>query len=202
VVFAYIDARSAMTPVHARPAVAKDGKLSLGKDAVVFVGGAPDARVAGVLGVSSDGAAYFIMPMAKETTSFGMAIIKLDDPPTIDEPVTWSMYPNGIDPAPIAATREGSPIRVVRVLPQTNDPSGPRLVELGDIDSAGGFRSLGAIAEPLHALYVDVAVDKYGGVWTQHGDTTQNTIERRKCPRADREAEQSPRAGREAEAGR
>lgn len=181
VVFAYIDARSAMTPVHARPATEKDGKLQVGKDAVVFVGGAPDSRVAGVLAVSND-AAFFVMPMAKDIASFGMAIIKLDDPPIIDEPVTWSMYPNGIDPAPIAATREGSPIRLVRVYPSTNAPSGPRVVELGEIDSAGGFRSLGEIAEPLSALYVDVAVDRFGGVWTQHGDSASSTLERRRCP--------------------
>ena len=58
-----------MTPVHARPATEKNGKLLLAKDAVVFVGGAPDARVAGVLAVSSD-AAFFLMPMAKDLRRF------------------------------------------------------------------------------------------------------------------------------------
>ena len=181
VVFAYIDARSAMTPVHARPAVEKNGQLELGSDAVIFVGGSPDPRVAGVLAVSKE-AAFFVLPMAKDIASFGMAIIKLDDPPVTDESVTWAMYPNGIDPAPIAATHDVSPIHLLRVLPQTNDPGGPRLVELGQIDRSGGYLSLGAIAEPLHALYVSVAVDRFGGIWTHHGDSGNSLLERRKCP--------------------
>ncbi len=181
VIFAYVDARTAMTPVHARHASEKNGHLELGRDAVVFVGGAPDTHVAGVLGVSRE-AAFFVMPLAKDIATFGMAIIKLDDPPAVDEPVTWAMYPNGIDPAPIAATRDVSPIHLLRVVPSTNDPNGPRVVELGQIAASGDFRSLGAIAQPLQALYVSVAVDRFGAIWTQHGDSSGSFVERRKCP--------------------
>ena len=157
-VVGYIDARSAMAPVHARIVSDKDGKAEVGKDAVVFVGGAPDPHVSGVLATSPD-AAYFVLPIARDTTTFGMAIIQIDDPPREDAPVTWSMYPYGLDPAPITASRDVVPIHVARVVPRAGGPRAPRGIELGQILPGGAFRSLGMVVEQSEARYVGLDID-------------------------------------------
>ena len=59
------------------------------------------------LAVAPDGPSWSLLPIAKDVGSFGLAIVRLDEPPRVDEPVVWSMYPNGLDPAPIAAASGG-----------------------------------------------------------------------------------------------
>src|SRR5580692_6990410 len=97
-----IDARSALTAMHARP-IAFDGHLHLGEDAVLFVGGPGDRRTAAELAVAPSGAATGLLPIARDVSQFGMALVTVEDPPRVDEPVTWSLYANGLDPAPVAA---------------------------------------------------------------------------------------------------
>src|SRR5580704_1958233 len=97
-----IDARAALTAMHARPVVYERG-AQLGEDAVVFVGGPGDRQTAGILAVPTAGVGWAMLPIARYIADFGLAIVRLDDPPHVDEPTVWSMYPNGLDPAPLAS---------------------------------------------------------------------------------------------------
>jgi hypothetical protein len=170
-----------MAPVHARPIRTTDGKLELGKDAVVFLGGAPDPYVAGALATSPD-AAYYLLPIARDASTFGMAIITLDDPPRDDEPVSWSMYPFGLDPAPIAATRGTSPIRVARVYPRAAGLRAPRAIELGRVDPGGAFASFGVVAEDPAVARVSIATDSAGGVLLAYEARSAAAVLRLRCP--------------------
>ncbi len=157
-IIAYIDARSVMVPVHARVVEEKDGKAALGKDTVVFIGGAPDPNVAGVL-ATSERAAYYVLPIARDLMSFGAAIVQIDDPPHEDAKVTWSMYPYGLDPAPIAATRGTTPIHLARVVPRAAGLNAPRGIELGKIQDDGAFHSLGLVSDGIAAAWVGIEPD-------------------------------------------
>jgi hypothetical protein len=187
VVAMLIDARVALTPTHARILSLKSGKLDVGPDAVLFVGGSAERHNAGTLTTSKEGAAFALIAVSNDAMSFGMAAIKIDDPPKIDAPAVWSMYPNGLDPAPIAATRGLRAMHVARVRPKAADPKAPRLLEYGDLDAAGVFRAPCMVAEASFVKDVELAVDKDDSAWIFFRDPRGSRVirlERRTPPPA------------------
>jgi hypothetical protein len=167
-----------MVPVHARAIGLKDADLVLGNDAVAFVGGAPERGVD--LAVGGVGSKLFILlPMPRETIEFGMAAIPVLDPPKDDVQAVWSLYPNGLDPAPIAASSDGW---VARVRPKETMPGARRVLELGRLDESGGFRSLGVLEEGKSITDVAIITDAQRGVWILYGDANATWLERRVCP--------------------
>lgn len=180
----YLDARAAMVPVHARSVSLHGKELVLGADTVVYVGGAPERGLdftVATIGAS----AYALLPMPRETIEFGMATLRIDDPPKEDIQAIWSLYPNGIDPAPIAAAPAKDATLgawVARVRPQTKEVPSPRIIELGRIDSTGTFHSLGEIAQGRGVTDLGI-VDDGVGVWILYGDSTVTWLERRICER-------------------
>ncbi len=176
-----VDARSAMTPVHARALAWKDGQLDIGVDAVVFVGGGAEVHTTAALGTSSSGSAFAFVPIAGEA-GFGMAAVRISDPPAIDEKTVWSMYPNGLDPAPIAATSGAQPVRVARVRPVDARPDSPRGVELGRVDDGGVFTPYGMISTTGRASDLALAMDAMGTLWVYYTDAAGSWLERRVCP--------------------
>ena len=179
----YLDVRTAMVPVHARPVRrTPDGALSLGADAVVFVGGAPERGIDFTAALAGD-RAYAFVPMPRDTLEFGMATLPIESPPKDDVPAVWSLYPNGIDPAPITATpaRDGKGAWIARVRPRQKEPGSPRIIELGRVDIAGIFTSYGEIAPAKAVTDIAMIEDPGGGVWVTYGDTTVTWLERRVC---------------------
>jgi hypothetical protein len=185
----YMDVRMAMVPVHARPLSLRGKDLALADDAVVFVGGPPERGIE--LTPASVGSAVFaLVPMARETSDFGMAALPIPEHPKDDVQPSWSLYPNGLDPAPIAATvtatagadAGASSAWVARVRPSDREVGAPRIVELGRLDAKGAFASLGAISTGKHVTDMAIAADAYGSVWILYGDTNATWLERRVCP--------------------
>ena len=179
----YLDTRTSMVPIHARPVSLRANDLGLGSDAVVFVGGAPERGID--FTVANAGAKSFaFVPMPRETIDFGMAVLPIEDPPKDDIPATWSLYPNGVDPAPIAAApaRDGKGAWIARIRPRERAPGSPRILELGRVDVAGAFSSYGEVAPGKGVTDVAVIEDGSGGVWILYGDTSITWLERRVCP--------------------
>lgn len=177
-VFVYLDTRTAMVPVHARTLRLEGKDLALGEDAVAFVGGAPERGVDLALGGVSR-RTYVVLPMPRETTEFGMAAIPVLDPPKEDVAATWSLYPNGLDPAPVGATMDGW---IARVRPKEAMVGARRVLELGRLGEDGSFRSLGIIAEGKPITDVALVSDPRHGVWILYGDAKATWLERRVCP--------------------
>lgn len=177
----YLDARTAMVPVHARPVTMRGSDLALGPDAVIFVGGAPERGID--LTVAAAGPKGFaFLPLPRTVTDFAMATLVIEDPPKDDVAAVWSPYPGGLDPAPIAATaaRDGQSAWVARVRPRRAEPGASRVVELGRVDLAGLFTSLGEIASGEGVT--DLAlIDDGTGVWVFYGGATTSRLERRIC---------------------
>ncbi|HVH45858.1 MAG TPA: hypothetical protein VM925_26070, partial [Labilithrix sp.] len=135
--------------------------------------------------VASAGAKSFaFVPMPRDTIDFGMAVLPIEDPPKDDIPATWSLYPNGVDPAPIAAApaRDGKGAWIARIRPRERAPGSPRILELGRVDVAGAFSSYGEVAPGKGVTDVAVIEDGSGGVWILYGDTSITWLERRVCP--------------------
>jgi len=179
----YLDTRTSMVPVHARPLSMKNGDLALGEDAVIFVGGVPERGIDfAVASVGSRGFAF--VPMPRETIEFGMAVLPIEDPPKDDVGAVWSSYPNGLDPAPLAAApaRDGKTAWVLRVRPREKAVGSPRILELGKVDASGAFSSFGEIAPARGATDVALVEDGAGAVWLLYGDATITWLERRVCP--------------------
>jgi hypothetical protein len=174
-----IDGRVAMTPVHARSLRIEAGVLRAGEDAVIFVGGEAEAHTGGALAVSSTGDVFALVPIATQE-GFGLTTVRVDDPPKTDEPSTWMLYPNGLDPSPIAATHEG-PARIALVRPLEARPDAPWGIELGTFDSTGTFASYGLVPSRGRVLRVAIAADGGGGFWLAFRDAAGTWLEQRSC---------------------
>jgi hypothetical protein len=178
-ILVYLDARSAMVPVHVRPITIENGKPRLGADTIVFVGGAPERFIdLAVANVGSRGFAF--LPMPRHTADFGVAALAIEDPPKEDVAAVWSPYPNGLDPAPIAATSSRDGAWVVRLRPSAREPGSPRILELGRVSASGAF---GAAAEVATGSITDVAVaeDASGAVWIAYVDAAATWLTRFVC---------------------
>ncbi len=181
VVATYLDTRTAMVPVHGRRLSVSSKGLGLGNDVVVFVAGSPERGVDfAVAGTKKE--LFVLLPIAHETADFGMAAIPVADPPKEDAKAVWSLYPNGIDPAPIGATTVGSTMWVARLRPLEKMPGSPRVLELGRLDATGAFASHGIVSTGKRITDVEVAADGHGAVWLLYGDANATWLERRVCP--------------------
>jgi hypothetical protein len=178
-----IDARTALTAMHAR-AVGYEHSVQLGEDAVVFVGGPGDRRTRAALAVAPGGPSWSLLPIAKDVGSFGLAIVRLDEPPRVDEPVVWSMYPNGLDPAPIAAASGGGRTAatwVARVRPRAAEPASPRVLELGQVAADGTFAPRDIVPTTGNVADVALVLDAVGALWLAWLDGAGSFVERLAC---------------------
>jgi hypothetical protein len=181
VVAMMVDARRASTQVHAR-VLTFAGKLVLGADAVVFIGGPGERGTAASIATPADGAGFVLLPIAKETTTFGVATIHVDDVPKVDANVVWSLYANGLDPAPIAGTQGHSPMRIARVRPFEAAATSAKVLELGKLGADGAFTAQGLVATHGTASDLAVDVDAAGALWIFYTDSAGSWLERRVCP--------------------
>ena len=177
----YLDARTSMSPLHARPLSLRGAELALGDDAVVHIAGPPERAVDFAV-ASSGGALFALLPIGRDSLDFGMAAVPVADPPKLDVQPIWSMYPNGLDPAAIAGTIGSDDAWVARVRPAERAAGAARVLELGRLDAAGVFRSLGIIASGKAITEVAIARDGFGSVWILYGDANATWLERRVCP--------------------
>jgi hypothetical protein len=177
----YLDARTALTAMHAR-AITHDGGVRLGEDTVVFVGGPGDRRTGAAAAIGPGGSGWSLLPIARDVGSFGLAVVRIEAPPRVDEPVVWSIYPNGLDPAPVAAAEDARATWVARVLPESAEPGARRVLELGRIDGQGTFTPRDRVPTSGHATDVALAIDARGALWIAWLDSAGAWVERVACP--------------------
>lgn len=182
VVALLIDARRAMSPVHARILTLRENKLVVGPDNVVYVGGGGDHQVHGALAVDAKGNTFGLMPISVEE-GFGLVSMRIDSPPEMDALSSVSLYPNGLDHSAIAATRGLEGMYAVRVRPAERDPASPRVLEIGKLEpESGAFVSLGFIPTAGGVPYAAIEADRFGAVWIAYTDGSGTWLERRACP--------------------
>jgi hypothetical protein len=175
-----IDARSALTAMHARPVAYQSG-ARLGEDAVIFVGGPGDRQTAGTLALPASGPGWALLPIARDVADFGLAVVRIDDPPRVDEPTVWSTYPNGLDPASVAVAARGAGAWVARVRPQAAEPGSARVLELGEVGPEGAFVARDLIPTADLPGDVNLALGPHGDLWLAWVDSTGSWVERLAC---------------------
>ncbi len=150
---------------------------------MVFVGGPGDRRTAGTAVAPPSGPAWALLPIAKDAATFGLAIVRVDDPPRVDEPVVWSMYLNGLDPAPIVAAASGAtPPWVARVLPREASVGSARVLELGTIEPSGDFALASAVPTTSgRPGDLALAADAQGALWLAWADAGGSWVEKLQC---------------------
>jgi hypothetical protein len=144
VVIAVLDGRTGMTPVHARRVSFSDKKPSLGENTVVWVAGPAQSTTELAL-VPTPNDAWIFVPLERETTSFGLAQVRIGQNPKMASPVEWRAYPNGIDPAPLTAVRACGKDVVLYTRPQKEQPGSPQELDLATLGD-GGLESPDVIA--------------------------------------------------------
>jgi hypothetical protein len=175
-----LDARSALTAMHART-ISFAGHATLGEDVVAFIGGPGDRGTRAALAVGDNGPGWSLLPIAKDIGQFGLALVRLDDPPRLDEPVEWSLYPNGLDPAPVAAATVAGKTWIARVRPKSSEPSASRVLEVGSVVDGGSFEARDALPTAGDPSDVALTVDAGGALWVCWVDSAGAWVEHLAC---------------------
>ena len=126
-----LEGRTAMTPVHGRRIqIAKDGSTRLADDVVVWVGSSAQPLTELTALASSAGDVWAFSAIERDITHFGLARIRVGSPPSSNAEASWRDYPNGMDPAPIAAANVcGEPV-VIFAQPSEARPHAPQELHL------------------------------------------------------------------------
>ncbi len=137
-----VQARMAMTPVHARRIrFPGGGQPLLGDDVVVWVGGGIQPLTEMTL-LPTETNLVGLIPHERSMSEFGIARLDIGLLPTMDTKASWILYPNGIDPAPVAAGRLcGEPV-FLYAQPVTPAPDSPQELVVRALEGASGARSL------------------------------------------------------------
>ncbi|HEY5146387.1 MAG TPA: hypothetical protein VII82_06455, partial [Polyangiaceae bacterium] len=118
---------------------------------------------------------------AKDAEEFGLATVRVDDPPHVDEPVIWSMYPNGLDPAAIASAGAAGHTWVARVRPEAAAPGAARVLEVGDLSADGIFTPRAVVPTADTPSDVSLVLDGHGTLWLGWVDAAGSWLERLIC---------------------
>jgi len=176
-----IDARTALTAMHARPVTYEGGRLGMGEDVVVFVGSPGDRRTVASVAAVAGGPVWSLLPIAKDAQTFGLALTRIHEPPRVEEPVVWSIYPNGLDAPPVAVDVSRNRIWAARVRPAASAPGSPEVLELGDVSEEGDFDSRDVRPTIGSVSHVTLAADEVGTLWIHWVDGSGSWLERLAC---------------------
>jgi hypothetical protein len=153
-----------MSPVHARTIdVAETGPARLGPDVVVFVGPSPEGHSEVAAAPSPEGPVAFI-PFAPNISSFGLSSLLIGKEPHLDAAVRWRMYPNGIEPAPVAGALLCGWTWVAYARPSAAGPASPHLLVLAPVEKGALGPELPA-AQGFDFMSVSLAPRADGGGW-------------------------------------
>jgi len=132
-----IEGRMGMSPVHARSIALSGSKAKLGRDRVVWVAGSSDPLTE-VHGFGSlDHRVWCLLPTERDSTHFGLARFAVDSSSSDEVEVSWRNYPNGVQPAPVAAATLCQHDVVVYARPSTATPHAPQELHLAALDDRG-----------------------------------------------------------------
>jgi predicted transcriptional regulator len=177
-----IEGRMGMSPVHARSVTFSGGKAKLGRDRVVWVAGSSDPLTE-VHGLGSPGhRVWCLLPTERDTTRFGLARFAVDSSPSEEVEVSWRDYPNGLQPAPVAAAALCERDVVVYVRPSTAVPHAPQELHWATLDDRGlGPSTVVATARAFSDVSLSPVSEGGLLVWVADHRTWARTL---RCPKS------------------
>lgn len=124
-----LEARMGVTALHSRGIDRATG--ALGVDEVVWIGGTAQPLTE-VRALSKPHSHFTFMAMEQDSSHFGLAV--LNEGPTARELTeTWLTFPNGLDPAPVAATSACGKDLVLFARPSEPTPKAPQELVLAEL---------------------------------------------------------------------
>lgn len=157
-----LDGRVGMSPVHAvYLELDADGNPHVGEDRVVHVAG-PAERGSAIAGVELGRGPLALLPISKDASHFGLLLLRVGHGED-ETPATWIDYPNGLDPAPIAAASVCRRPMVAFVRPATAAPRSTRVLELGEPDLTGQLKERRVVATAANIPHVAFRGTDRGG---------------------------------------
>jgi hypothetical protein len=131
------------------------------------------AQVTTEVVVGSDGhRPWAFLAIEKDSTHFGLAELLLPPPSEIDARVSWLLFENGIDIAPVAAAVLCGRLYVAFVRPQTAEPHPQELV-LHEVGSS----SAAVVAEARAFIAVSLAGRDQGGLLSFVADRATTALD-------------------------
>ena len=162
-----LEGRSGMSPVHVRTLRVTHRRVNLDADHVVWVG--PGAHALTEL-VSLDlekGKTKALIATPRDITHFGLAQLTIDADAREVGGATWHPYPNGLDPAPVAAAHLCGSDYALFAIPSHDKPRAPQELRIAELKAQGlGQEDLVARSRAFND--VSLAATKYGAIisWT------------------------------------
>ncbi len=171
-----VQARMAMTPVHARRVRFPSRHPLLGDDTVVWVGGGIQSLTEMTV-VPTETGLVGLIPHERSMSEFGIARLDIGQNPTMDTPTTWKLYPNGIDPAPVAAARLCGEAVFFFTEPEMAAPGSPQELVVEALSDPEGSRSL-SVARGKAFYFLSIAEVPGGAllVWVTDAVTAACTV--------------------------
>jgi hypothetical protein len=173
-----VQARMAITPVQARKVTFDGaGSPSLGDDVVVWVGGGIQPLTEMTVLAGDKDALFGFIPHERSIAEFGIARLDIGMNPSMDTKTTWTLYANGVDPAPVAAGRLCGESVLLYARPETAAPDSEQELVLQTLGSDGETRT--ARIETAKAFYFVSYAEVQGGAlatWVKEDGTFATTI--------------------------
>jgi hypothetical protein len=161
VIAMWLDARQAMTPMHARRFEIREKTTAIASDEVVFVGGPPEGYPE-LVAIRAGGSAAGLLPLATEK-GFALHDILVNWQGKIK--VGTLDYPNGLDIAPVAGATACGEAIIVYARPETKAPGAPQVLELATVGANGSIDVEEVAAYPGHVLELSAAAADENTVW-------------------------------------
>lgn len=174
-----LEGRIGLSSIHRRTVEWQKGKLRVTPDDVPWVGaGSHSLTEVGSLGSKSP---FAFLAMSRDASHFGLVQLPLDEAGGLEGEPFWLPYPNGIDPAPVAADVLCGAAHFVYARPSSPKPRSPQELRITAYDRKQ--EELGEVLATSRAFNdVSVAARPGGAVlsWTADRRTWAMTID---CPK-------------------
>lgn len=177
VIAMWLDARQAMTPVHARRFEVREKTTAIAADDVVFVGGPPEGYPE-LLGLRWGGSAAGLLPLA---TDKGFALHNILVDWEGKTTVAALEYPNGMDIAPVAGAAACGQSIVVYARPETKEPGAPQVLELATLGTNGSVDVEEVAAYPGQVLELSAGAIDASTVWVVYTANAKSFALRVSC---------------------
>jgi hypothetical protein len=169
-----------MSPLHVREIIVTGFAAALCEDEVVWVGPGSHPLTEIHALESQGGSAVAFLATAKDFNDFGLAQLSIAAQGGEIQPPGWRIYPNGLDPAPVATSQICKGHYVLYARPTEARPYAPQRLHLARIE--GDTPGEGEIIAQARAFRDLSLVEIKGGAiaaWTAGGSTWAKILS---CP--------------------
>ncbi len=163
----FLEARTGMSPLHARPIALSGSGAKLGADFIAWVAGSAQPMTP-VRAISDAHNTWAFSPIERDIARFGLARIHVTDADKPNQEVSWRDYPNGMDPALTATAIVCGKPTVLYSRPSSPAPHAPQELHVATVSPEGlgpstligssrGYSDISLVALDAGALVVFVA---------------------------------------------